>query len=137
MELKGAAEVDKDRGLEIEYKLLLDENGESTGLILCSFCEEFHLKKYGRPWFRGSVKGSKSIKKQLCDNHAKRHHYKPGKKAKKRKRSDDDENQPKLNFKSKKLITEDGKVKIQNSVINFICTAGLPLKEIGQKLHIF
>ena len=137
VELKGASKIDKERGLEVDYKLLLDENGESTGLILCSFCENFHKQKYGRPWFRASVKGSNSIKKQLCDKHAERHHFKSGKKTKKRKRSDDDENQPRLNFQSKKAITEGGIKQIQDSVIKFICSAGLPLKENGQNFTFF
>ena len=134
VELKGASKIDKERGLEVHYEMLLDEKGEQIGLIKCSHCEDFHKQTwFGRPWFRATVKGSNSIKKQLCDKHAERHHNKSGKKIKKRKRSDDDESQPKLNFQSKKAITEDGIKQIQNSVIKFICSAGLPLKENGSK----
>ena len=126
IELPGATKIDRERDLIVNYKVLLDQQSEPTGLILCSFCEATLFKKYGRPWFHGAVKGSNRIKKQLCDKHAERHHFKPGteKLFKKRKRPENQSNHP-----FKKIATNIGFSEVRNAVVNFLCTAGLPLQE--------
>ena len=129
IELPGASKIDRERDLIVNYKVLLDAQNEQTGLILCSFCEATLTKKYGRPWFHGSVKGSNRIKKQLCDKHADRHHFKPGteKQFKKRKRP---ENHSQLPFK--KVATTNGLTEVANAVINFVCTAGIPIQIVNE-----
>ena len=133
IELPGASKIDRERELTVNYKVLLDGQNEPTGLILCSFCEITLIKKYGRPWFHGAVKGSNKIKKQLCDKHADRHHFKPGteKQFKKRKRPENQSEPP-----AKKSVTNNGLLEVRNSVMNFVYTAGIPVQENGSIFRV-